>query len=867
MKSSRNLSILPWTLLGHMPEAWKLEVSMEVQMSLAPELPPVPARIPASVQQLLFEGGLLPDWNVGFNSRACEWVENRAWIYQTSIPGSWFEGGSRVRLRCAGLDASGYVYLNRRLAGRFANGFVEHVFDLSEHPHLAENDCRIIFDPPPRWLGQVGHTSRIADWKTRFNYTWDWQPRLVQIGIWDAVTLEVSDGVELRDMGCTTTGDSLHLQGCAPVGTEVEVTLADDDRVVFSQRISAEQLDAGIRFDALPVARWWPRGTGAQPLYRLCCRLRGSENGRGETPDDEWTVDLGFKDVAWRACADAPVGADPWLCEINGRAVFLQGINWTPIRPLYADVTTADYEKRIRTYVEMDCNLLRVWGGAFLEKEVFYELCDRHGLLVWQEFPFSSAGLDNWPPEAAPVVAGATEIVQSYVTRRRHHASLLCWCGGNELQGAPDGGKIGIGRPAPPDHPLFAMMRAEVARLDPGRRFIHTSSSGPRFMASAAEFGQGVHWDVHGPWSPESDEYWERDDALFRSEVGAAGASSLALFKHYNPDASLLPADLDNPLWRRFLWWIQGPQFAQANGRPPVSEAEFVDWSQRLQAEALHRAASTCKRRFPACGGIIIWMGHDAFPCLGNTAVLDFHGDPKPAAHALRKVFLSQPSAMPAVGRTSQLMKNLEAGEKQTVVVYGTSLTAGGQWVIDMKTWLEDRHPDLVTVVNSGLPGQASNTALAHVETRVFAHKPDAVFIEFAINDAFAFDADHLDHGISLEKSRANLNQLIDLIRRSNPVAEIILQTMNPAWDAPNGNQSASRRAKLAAYYDGYREVAAARGLRLIDHHANWSRLQSSDRTRFEFYVPDGVHPTATGSTAITFPAIQAALAGEDSGG
>ncbi len=846
-----------------MPDAWKLEVSMEVQMSLAPELPPVPARIPASVQQLLFESGLLPDWNIDLNSRACEWVENRAWVYQTSIPASWFEGGERVRLRCAGLDASGYVYLNQRLVGRFANGFVEHVFDLSAFPHQAENDCRIIFDPPPRWLGQVGYTSRITDWKARFNYTWDWQPRLVQIGIWDAVTLEVSNGAELRDMACTTTGDSLHLQGCAPAGTAVDVTLGDGGgRVIFARRLSADQLAAGTRFDSLPVERWWPRGTGAQPLYRLCCRLRGPENAPEENHDDEWTVHVGFKDVAWRACAGAPAQADPWVCEINGRAVFLQGINWTPIRPLYADVTPADYEKRIRAYVDMGCNLLRVWGGAFLEKALFYELCDRHGLLVWQEFPFSSSGLDNWPPEAAPVVAEAAEIVRSYVTRRRHHASLLCWCGGNELQGAPDGGKIGIGRPTPPDHPLFAMMRAEVARLDPGRRFIHTSSSGPRFMASAAEFGQGVHWDVHGPWSPEPDAYWAQDDALFRSEVGAAGASSLALFQRYNPGASLLPSDLSNPLWRRFLWWIQGSQFAQATGRPPESATEFVDWSQRLQAEAMHRAASACKRRFPACGGIIIWMGHDAFPCLGNTAVLDFHGDPKPAARALREVFLSEPPATHPARRASRLMENLEAGKTQTVVVYGTSLTAGGQWVLDLKNGLHDRHPGRVTVVNSGLSGQASNTALAQLEARVLAHKPDTVFIEFAINDAFAFDAGHGDHGISVEKSQSNLNQLIDAIHRSNPAAEIILQTMNPAWDAPNDNQSASRRAKLTAYYDGYRKVAAARGLPLIDHHANWSRLQTSDQARFELYIPDGVHPNAAGSTAITFPAIQAALTG-----
>lgn len=636
MKTVHDLSDCQWTLTGYAPDTWRGLAGIGLGAPSLPEIEPMPARVPASVQQLLLEHGVIPDWNHNLDSRAAEWIEHRNWVFSTTLPQAWFAAGPVRRLRCAGLDAAGWVCCNNRLIGRFDNGFTEHVFDLSAVPPAAEYALQIIFDLPPRWLGQFNHTSQIKDWKARFNYTWDWQPRVVQIGVWDRITLEVGDGRELADMRCALAPAGFTLFGSAP--GEVEVQLLDGDRCLLEAKVAPATLAAGAKFDRLPVEAWWPNREGPQKTYRLTVRLTGA--------GDEWTRTIGFKAVTWQACAGAPAGADPWLCVVNGRPVFLQGVNWTPIRPNYADLTPADYEARIRTYADMGCNVLRVWGGAFLEKEVFYDLCDRYGLLVWQEFPFSSSGIDNWPPEDPMVIAGAQPLVRSYIARRQHHASLLCWCGGNELQGGLDGGKIGTGIPATIAHPLLAMMAKEVAAMDCGRRFLVTSASGPRFTADEKDFGQGLHWDVHGPWWPAAQTYWDRDDSLFRSEVGAAGASPMDILERYNAPGGLLPLDESNPQWRRFGFWIQSKEFQEANGRAPRDLADYVEWSQRYQREALDRAARATKRRFPAAGGFIVWMGHDPFPCPANTAVLDFLGRPKPAAEALKAIFLSKPTEL-----------------------------------------------------------------------------------------------------------------------------------------------------------------------------------------------------------------------------
>ncbi|MBX3749284.1 MAG: hypothetical protein KF897_04275 [Opitutaceae bacterium] len=644
MSTLHDLASLPWTLTGYAPDTWRDLTGTALGAPSLPEIAPMPARIPASVQQILREHGVIPDWNRGLASRDAEWIEHRTWVFSTTIPGAWLAAGPVRRLHCAGLDAAGWVCCHGRLIARFENGFTEHTFDLGALPPAESYALQIVFDLPPRWLGQFNHTSQLKDWKARFNYTWDWQPRVVQIGIWDRVTLEIGDGRRLEGMRCAPAADGFTLYGKTP--DEVTVRLHDGDRCLLDATVTPAQLAAGATFDRLPIEPWWPNRCGAQKTYRLtvglCHALRDKAGAAGGGA--RWECNVGFKQVQWTPNAGAPAGADPWICQVNGQAIFLQGVNWTPIRPNYADVTAADYETRIKAYAEMGCNVLRVWGGAFLEKEIFYDLCDRYGLLVWQEFPFSSSGLDNWPPEDPMVIAGAQPIVRSYIARRQHHACLLCWCGGNELQGAPDGGKIGIGLPVTTAHPLIAMMAAEVAAMDPHRRFLPTSASGPRFNADEKEFGLGVNWDVHGPWWPAAQSYWDGDDSLFRSEVGAAGASPLDVLAEFYEAGLLLPIDESNPVWRRFGFWIQAKEFAAAHdGRAPRDLAEWVTWSQRYQAEALARAARACKRRFPRCGGFIVWMGHDPFPCPANTAVLDYHGRMKPAAAALQEIFLSEP--------------------------------------------------------------------------------------------------------------------------------------------------------------------------------------------------------------------------------
>lgn len=624
---------------------------MEIGASPAAEIHSIPARVPGSVQMSLRDAGLLPDWNVGLNFRDCEWVENRHWIYETAIPDEWIEPGRTIRLKCLGLDYRGWVMLNGEQAGGFEGSHTPHTFDLTPRLRESGNLLRIVFDTPPRWLGQFGYTSQMTEWKTRFNYTWDWTPRLVQTGISDAICLEISDGREIEALRCSADFDpacstgmlSILGEAAAERGASVVAELSLNGNTVVGASEDAREFNRrGLSLEGFGIEPWWPNLEGGQPLYDLVVKLVAADGG----VLDSRRRRIGFRNIAWERCEGAIEDADPWVCVVNGRPMFLQGVNWTPILPDYADAAPEQYRKRLELYKDMGVNILRVWGGASLERECFYDMCDELGLMVWQEFPLSSSGIDNWPPEDQHSVEQMAAIARSYIERRQHHASLILWCGGNELQCSPDGSKKGGGRPCDFSHPMLRRLREITAELDPNRRFLPTSSSGPRFSADPGQFGQGIHWDVHGPWKAEGDlddgwtRYWNGDDAMFRSETGAPGASPAQVIRRSAGSLDPMPPTAVNPLWRRTsTWWIEHQEFLREMGREPESLEEYVEWSQQRQKRALVIAAKACKGRFPRCGGFIVWMGHDCFPCTANTSVVDVDGNPKPAALGLKAVF------------------------------------------------------------------------------------------------------------------------------------------------------------------------------------------------------------------------------------
>lgn len=196
----------------------------------------------------------------------------------------------------------------------------------------------------------------------------------------------------------------------------------------------------------------------------------------------------------------------------------------------------------------------------------------------------------------------------------------------------------------------------------------------------------------------------------------------------------------------------------------------------------------------------------------------------------------------------SQLAKNLQEGKDQTVVVYGTSLSSGGHgkaWMQAVADYFNGKYGDHLNYYLAGKGGMWSTWGIQHLEDSLIAKKPDAVIIEFGINDAF------YKYETSPELAQLNLEYMIDRIHLAYPNCEIILQVMNMPI-----RKSAGYRPNLTAYYNIYRKVAKKRKLLLIDHYPNWQKILDKGETEFLKHVPDGIHPNDASGREIIAPFI-----------
>ena len=630
-----DLSTAGWTLSGWRQNEWALDAVTGSITRGSPDIGPVPGRVPGSVRGALVAAGIVPDPLTAADSRASEFIENRHWFLRTRLASELPPG--EVSLELGGLDGPGQVLLDGRVVAEVDNSHLSLVIPLGESAEVAGAELAIAFLTPPDCLGQTGRTDAIRSFKPRFYYGWDWVPRIVQFGVLRYARLTISTGPRLRSLTVRTTvqpGNSDVIVGWTPVETghhTVRVTVSIAATTMLQADFPAK---SGAGRVTVPAPKLWEVAsrTASPTRYRVFVDLLDSAGARV----DHMVRQVGFRRMEWLPNPGAPAEAEPWLAHLNGAPLFLQGVNWVPVRPDFADVGVAELRRRLETYRDLGVTILRVWGGATIEDDAFYDLCDDLGLLVWQELPLSSSGLNNTPPDDPDFVTELARIADQWVRRLCSHPSVVIWSGGNELTA----GDEPPGTPLDFDHPALAAVLTAIRHVDPEVRVIPTSPSGPRFIADQAEFGLGVHHDVHGPWThtgPVSnwEAYWTADDALIRSEVGIAGASPLDLLQRRGLADD--PAGVAG--WRHSsAWWVQ-------DGLPEAAELpDWVEASQRRQADLLEIAAAASKARFPGCGGFIVWLGHDTFPCAVSLSLLDADGRPKPAALALARVFTADPA-------------------------------------------------------------------------------------------------------------------------------------------------------------------------------------------------------------------------------
>jgi Exo-beta-D-glucosaminidase Ig-fold domain/Glycosyl hydrolases family 2, TIM barrel domain/Glycosyl hydrolases family 2/Beta-galactosidase jelly roll domain len=353
---------------------------------------------------------------------------------------------------------------------------------------------------------------------------------------------------------------------------------------------------------------WWPNGYGDPNLYRL--RLQYVDaNG----VSDDTSFVFGIRTVGSSATdVNGFVRRDFF---VNGKKVHLNGGAWVPDMMLNRDRQRYDYELRLCRNANV--NMVRVWGGGLGETDDFYELADRYGLLVWQDFWITGdtnggfKGSADWPLQSSVFVNN----VISTIYRIRNHPSLLVWTGGNEGHAREE---------------LYNAMRDNVANLDGTRPFIPCSSGfskAPKSWKGSWPDDRAAGVYSGGPYSWQDDaQYYRLVDAgrdwVFKDETGLPSQPPYNTISKIIPD--LVP-DPNLPYPLNDTWGYHDA--CTGNGKydtyykamadrygTPVSIRDFSDKMQLLNAGGYRGIFEAAGHKLNATGGVMLWKLNAAFP-------------------------------------------------------------------------------------------------------------------------------------------------------------------------------------------------------------------------------------------------------------
>lgn len=605
------------------------------------------AQVPGVVQEDLLEHGEIENPYYEMNSLKCEWASHRNWVYKKFFRAEEAWKGKKIRLHYEGIDYAAEFYLNGKYLGSHEGMFMPVEFDVTEHILFdEENIVSVVIDEAPREQPQVGYSSRVTTTKARVNYWWDFATRLVPLGIWDEVYLLVTEHTHIADVKTSTDiaddylkADTGHkIAVCSPEEQNVTVKVRlSDEHAVIQESVQEYRLRPGhnlveVGFTVNQPQLWWPNGYGSQPLYTLEVMLL-----KGNEVLDRNTSNFGIRKIE-RETNDGFDDAPSYVIKVNGERIFIKGWNWVPIDLMYGRKKEERYKQLLTLARDAHVNLLRVWGGGLIEKKIFYDICDRYGILVWQEFNQSSSGIENKPNEDPVYIARLEEYAKEVVLKRSQHASLAIWCGGNELQSDDN-------IPLDENNIVLKTLGEVVKMYGNGQLYFPTSAYGEVFglTMESAKNKKGKLYDIHSPWEYQGPtkqyELFNENTCAFHSEFGVQGTPSVHTLNKILSEKNIWPPSKQNKVWMHHgPWWFNYDQMVEIfGGFQDIWEYSCL--SQYIQAEALRYSVESNRRRKYQCGGVIPWQFNEPWPNAHCTNSVDYYLRPKMAYYYIKKAY------------------------------------------------------------------------------------------------------------------------------------------------------------------------------------------------------------------------------------
>lgn len=653
------------TVVKNLHEGWKFRQARLTNW--------YPATVPGVVHTDLLQNKIIEDPFFRLNERGLQWIDKEDWVYETCFTlAADMMRKENMELVFEGLDTYADVYLNDECILKADNMFRRWSIPVRQYIREENNILKVYFHSPvkidvPKWDalpyqypasndqsengGLFNKKISIFARKAGYHYGWDWGPRLVTSGIWRPVyirawsDLRINDVfIEQKEVGAGRAVIAGHVELDADKDMNgVLVTITDEvtGRVLGEWQADLKRGTNRVTVDFVlhKPKLWWSNGLGEPFLYRF----RTDIIAGGELLDSK-TERVGIRSL--KVVHQPDKDGHTFYIELNGRPVFAKGANYIPLDNFLPRVTPENYKRTILDAAGVNMNMLRVWGGGIYENDVFYDLCDEHGIMIWQDFMFACS---MYPAEGALLDNIHQEAVDN-VKRLRNHACIALWCGNNECQDAwlGWGWKREIERQNKEyADKIWAQYRQQyhvtlpgvVREYAPGTFYWPSSPFAFEGEMSGTTDGDRHYWSVWHGKAPISD--YDSEKSRFFSEYGFQSFPEFDSVKRYAP----YPEDWDI---RSEVMMSHQRGGDHANGlietyllneyKKPRDFRAFLYMNHVLQGDAIKTAIESHRRQMPYNMGTLFWQHNDCWP-VASWASRDYYGRWKAQHYYVRKAY------------------------------------------------------------------------------------------------------------------------------------------------------------------------------------------------------------------------------------
>lgn len=615
------------------------------------------ATVPGNVEFDLINAGELPeDLFYADNINKLKPYEIYEWWYEREFTIHEEFQDKEIELVFHGVDCLATYWLNGEPLGTSQNMLIEHYFGVSGKLKFKERNVLIIrlkspiceamskrYDPLLNFSRGTSNVEQTWIRKAAHGYGWDIMPRALSAGLWRSVELVIHDENEITDIYFHTQAINF---GTAAIQAYYELNIKPEYLSDLKIKISGKCNDSSFEttnrvtfkagtvfFDINNPELWWPKGYGTANLYQTVIQLIHKDTviAERQAVSGVRTVELVRTEIT------GPENVGQFLFKVNGTPILCKGSNWVPADVFHSrDIDR--YPRILELFDDSGCNIIRCWGGDVYEDNDFFDICDKLGFMVWQDFAMACA-LYPQTPEFLELIREEAFFI---VRKLRNHPSIVVWSGDNEcdlyasyLRGFdPNQNKI-----------TREVLPGVVYQCDPFRSYLPSSPYISPAVAVKKDFRLMPEDHLWGPRDYYKSRFYTESTAHFISEIGYHGCPNLSSIRRFIDKEHLWP-------WHDNMQWtihstnhtgdqgrirLMADQIKEMFGMEPDNIDDFILTSQISQAEAKKFFIEMVRLKKWRRTGIIWWNMMDGWPQFSD-AVVDYYFGKKLAYHYIKRV-------------------------------------------------------------------------------------------------------------------------------------------------------------------------------------------------------------------------------------